>query len=139
MDIVVCIKQVPDTTEVKIDPKTNTLVRQGVPSIVNPFDKNAIEAGLRLKEKYGGRVTVVSMGPPQANDALKECLAMGADDAVLVSDRAFGGADTLATSYTLAAGQLYLILDFEWLPRSDDPQVVGRRFYASAPGGGDPV
>ena len=76
MDIVVCIKQVPDTTEVKIDPKTNTLVRQGVPSIVNPFDKNAIEAGLRLKEKYGGRVTVVSMGPPQANDALKECLAM---------------------------------------------------------------
>ena len=103
MDIVVCIKQVPDTTEVKIDPKTNTLVRQGVPSIVNPFDKNAIEAGLRLKEKYGGRVTVVSMGPPQANDALKECLAMGADDAVLLSDRAFGGADTLATSYTLAA------------------------------------
>ena len=103
MDIVVCIKQVPDTTEVKIDPKTNTLVRQGVPSIVNPFDKNAIEAGLRLKEKYGGRVTVVSMGPPQANDALKECLAMGADAAVLVSDRAFGGADTLATSYTLAA------------------------------------
>ena len=103
MDIVVCIKQVSDTTEVKIDPKTNTLVRQGVPSIVNPFDKNAIEAGLRLKEKYGGRVTVVSMGPPQANDALKECLAMGADDAVLVSDRAFGGADTLATSYTLAA------------------------------------
>ena len=103
MDIVVCIKQVPDTTEVKIDPKTNTLVRQGVPSIVNPFDKNASEAGLRLKEKYGGRVTVVSMGPPQANDALKECLAMGADDAVLVSDRAFGGADTLATSYTLAA------------------------------------
>ena len=103
MDIVVCIKQVPDTTEVKIDPKTNTLVRQGVPSIVNPFDKNAIEAGLRRKEKYGGRVTVVSMGPPQANDALKECLAMGADDAVLVSDRAFGGADTLATSYTLAA------------------------------------
>ena len=103
MDIVVCIKQVPDTAEVKIDPKTNTLVRQGVPSIVNPFDKNAIEAGLRLKEKYGGRVTVVSMGPPQANDALKECLAMGADDAVLVSDRAFGGADTLATSYTLAA------------------------------------
>lgn len=103
MDIVVCIKQVPDTTEVKIDPKTNTLVRQGVPSIVNPFDKNAIEAGLRLKEKYGGRVTVVSMGPPQANDALKECLAMGADAAMLVSDRAFGGADTLATSYTLAA------------------------------------
>lgn len=103
MDIVVCIKQVPDTTEVRIDPKTNTLVRQGVPSIVNPFDKNAVEAALALKEEQGGRVTVVSMGPPQAGEALKECLAMGADEAVLVSDRAFGGADTLATSYTLAA------------------------------------
>lgn len=103
MEIVVCIKQVPDTTEVKIDPVTNTLVRQGVPSIVNPFDKNAVEAALQLKEKHGGKVTVISMGPPQAKDALKECLAMGADTAVLVSDRAFGGADTLATSYTLAS------------------------------------
>lgn len=103
MDIIVCIKQVPDTTEVKIDPKTNTLIRQGVPSIVNPFDKNAVEAALRLKEQHGGKVTVLSMGPPQANDALKECLAMGADEAILISDRAFGGADTLATSYTLAA------------------------------------
>lgn len=102
MDIVVCIKQVPDTTEVKIDPVTNTLIRQGVPSIVNPFDKNALEAGLQLREKHGGKVTVISMGPPQAKDALKECLAMGADDAILISDRAFGGADTLATSYTLA-------------------------------------
>jgi electron transfer flavoprotein beta subunit len=103
MEIVVCVKQVPDTTEVKIDPATNTLIRQGVPSIVNPFDKNAVEAALQLKEKHGGKVTVISMGPPQAKDALKECLAMGADDAILVSDRAFGGADTLATSYTLAA------------------------------------
>ena len=103
MEIVVCVKQVPDTTEVKIDPVTNTLIRQGVPSIVNPFDKNAVEAALQLKEKHGGRVTVISMGPPQAGEALKECLAMGADEAVLVSDRAFGGADTLATSYTLAA------------------------------------
>ena len=103
MEIIVCIKQVPDTTEVKIDPVTNTLVRQGVPSIVNPFDKNAVEAALQLKEKHGGKVTVISMGPPQAKDALKECLAMGADQAYLVSDRAFGGADTLATSYTLAA------------------------------------
>ena len=102
MDIVVCIKQVPDTTEVKIDPVTNTLIRQGVPSIVNPFDKNALEAGLQLREKHGGKVTVISMGPPQAKDALKECLAMGADAAILISDRAFGGADTLATSYTLA-------------------------------------
>ena len=103
MDIVVCVKQVPDTTEVKIDPVTNTLIRQGVPSIVNPFDKNAVEEALKLKEKHGGKVTVISMGPPQAKDALKECLAMGADEAILVSDRAFGGADTLATSYTLAA------------------------------------
>ncbi|WP_371372662.1 electron transfer flavoprotein subunit beta [Sporomusa aerivorans] len=103
MEIVVCVKQVPDTTEVKIDPATNTLIRQGVPSIVNPFDKNAVEAALRLKEAQGGRVTVITMGPPQAKEALKECLAMGADEALLISDRAFGGADTLATSYTLAA------------------------------------
>ncbi|HWR08322.1 electron transfer flavoprotein subunit beta/FixA family protein [Sporomusa sp.] len=103
MEIVVCVKQVPDTTEVKIDPVTNTLIRQGVPSIVNPFDKNAVEAALQLKEKHGGKVTVISMGPSQAREALKECLAMGADEAILISDRAFGGADTLATSYTLAA------------------------------------
>lgn len=104
MEIVVCIKQVPDTTEVKIDPATNTLIRQGVPSIVNPFDKNALEAGLQLREKYGGKVTVLSMGPLQTKEALKECLAMGADEAILMSDRAFGGSDTLATSHTLAAG-----------------------------------
>lgn len=104
MEIIVCIKQVPDTTEVKIDPETNTLVRSGVPSIVNPFDKNALEAAVQLKEKHGGTVTVVSMGPPQAKEALKECLSLGADKAYLISDRAFGGADTLATSYTLAAG-----------------------------------
>ncbi|QJW45248.1 electron transfer flavoprotein subunit beta/FixA family protein [bacterium BFN5] len=104
MEILVCVKQVPDTTEVKIDPVTNTLIRQGVPSIVNPFDKNAVEAAIQLKEKHGGKVTVISMGPHQAKDALKECLAMGADTAALISDRAFGGSDTLATSYTLAAG-----------------------------------
>lgn len=103
MEIVVCVKQVPDTAEVKIDPATNTIIRQGVPSIVNPFDKNALEAALKLKEQHGGRVTVISMGPPQAADALKECVAMGADEAILLSDRAFGGADTLATSYVLAA------------------------------------
>ncbi|MBP2636694.1 MAG: carD 1 [Firmicutes bacterium] len=102
MEIVVCVKQVPDTTEVKIDSVTNTLIRQGVPSIVNPFDKHALEAALQLKEKHGGKVTVVTMGPSQAKDALKECVAIGADEAILVSDRAFGGADTLATSYTLA-------------------------------------
>ncbi len=102
MKIVVCIKQVPDTTEVKIDPVTNTLIRQGVPSIVNPYDKNALEAALRLRDTCGGQVTVLTMGPPQAKEALKECLAIGADEAILISDRAFGGADTLATSYTLA-------------------------------------
>lgn len=102
MEIVVCVKQVPDTTEVKIDPVKNTLIREGVPSIVNPFDKIAVEVAIQLKEKHGGRVRVVSMGPPMAQDALKECLAMGADEAILVSDRAFAGADTLATSYTLA-------------------------------------
>lgn len=103
MEIIVCVKQVPDTTEVKIDPKTNSLIRQGVPSIVNPFDKHAVEAALQLRDSQGGKVTVLSMGPPQAKEALKECLAMGADEAVLVSDRSFGGADTLATSYTLSA------------------------------------
>ena len=102
MEIVVCVKQVPDTTEVKIDPVKNTLIREGVPSIVNPFDKIAVEVALQLREKHGGKVKVISMGPPQAADALKECLAMGADEAILISDRAFGGADTLATAYALS-------------------------------------
>ena len=103
MNIVVCIKQVPDTTEVKLDPKTNTLIRDGVPSIINPDDKSGIEAALQLKDQYGGTVTLLSMGPPQADVALREGLAMGADKAILLSDRAFGGSDTWATSSTLAA------------------------------------
>ena len=103
MKIVVCAKQVPDTTEVKLDPKTNTLIRDGVPSIINPDDKAGIEAALQLKEKVGGTVTFVSMGPPQADAALREALAMGCDEAILVTDRAFGGADTWATSSTIAA------------------------------------
>jgi electron transfer flavoprotein beta subunit len=102
MEIIVCIKQVPDTTEVKINPETNTLIREGVPSIVNPFDENAVEAALQLKEKHGGKVTVITMGPPQAAEALKTCIAMGADEVYLVSDRAFAGSDTWATSYTLS-------------------------------------
>ena len=101
MHAIVCIKQVPDTTEVKIDPERGTLIREGVPSIVNPFDTYAIEEALLLKEKFGGKVTVVSMGPPQAAEALKEAVAMGADEAILLSDRAFAGADTWATAYTL--------------------------------------
>ncbi|WP_418751879.1 electron transfer flavoprotein subunit beta [Frisingicoccus sp.] len=104
MKIVVCAKQVPDTTEVKLDPKTGTLIRDGVPSIINPDDKAGIEAALQLKEKCpGSTVTVVSMGPPQADTALREALAMGCDEAILVTDRAFGGADTWATSSTIAA------------------------------------
>ena len=101
-NIVVCIKQVPDTTEVKLDPVTGTLIRDGVPSIINPDDKAALEVALQIKEKTGAKVTVVSMGPMQADVALREALAMGADDAVLVSDRKFGGADTWATSSTIA-------------------------------------
>ena len=104
MKIVVCAKQVPDTTEVKLDPKTGTLIRDGVPSIINPDDKAGIEAALQLKEKCpGSTVTGLSMGPAQADVALREALAMGCDEAILVTDRAFGGADTWATSSTIAA------------------------------------
>ena len=103
MNIVVCLKQVPDTNEVKIDPKTGTLIREGVPSIINPDDKNALEEALRLKDNDGAHVTVISMGPPQAEKALREALAMGADEAILVSDRAFAGADTLATSQRISS------------------------------------
>lgn len=102
MQVVACIKQVPDTTQVKVDPKTGTLIREGVPFIMNPFDTHALEESLRLKDKYGFRVAVVSMGPPNTEVTLKKALAVGADDAILLSDRAFGGADTLATSKALA-------------------------------------
>ena len=102
MKIVVCVKQVPDTTAVKIDPKTGTLIRDGVPSIMNPEDKHALEAALQLKEKHGGKVTVLSMGLPMAKATLTEALCMGADDAILLTDRCLGGADTLATSKALA-------------------------------------
>lgn len=103
MKIIVCIKQVPNTTEIKIDPVKNTLIRDGVPSIINPDDKAALEAALQLKDQNGAHVTVVTMGPPQAETALREALAMGADDAYLITDRAFGGSDTLATSTIIAA------------------------------------
>ncbi len=101
--VVAAVKQVPDTTQVKVDPDTGTLIREGVPFIVNPFDTHAIEEALRFKDRWGCAVSAVSMGPPNAVAALRKCLALGADDAVLVSDRAFGGADTLATSFVLAA------------------------------------
>jgi len=102
MNIVVCIKQVPDAKDVRLDPKTNTLAREGVQSIINPYDRHALEEAVRLKEKYSGNVTVLTMGPPQAEEILREAIACGADEAVLVSDRAFAGSDTWATTYTLA-------------------------------------
>ncbi|MBI4690034.1 MAG: electron transfer flavoprotein subunit beta/FixA family protein [Nitrospirae bacterium] len=102
MNIVVCIKQVPDTAEVRINPETNTLMREGVPTIINPYDMHAIEAGLQIRDMIKGKVTVITMGPPQADSALKEAISIGADDAVLLSDRAFAGSDTWATAYTLS-------------------------------------
>ena len=102
MHIVCCIKQVPDTTQVKIDPATNTLVRAGVESIVNPYDLVGVEAAVKLIEKYGGKVSVITMGIPAADVQLRDCLALGASQAILISDRALAGADTLATSYTLS-------------------------------------
>jgi len=103
MNIIVCIKQVPETTEVKINPETNTLIREGVKSIINPFDVYAIEEGVRLKEKFGGKATVITMGPPQAEAVLREAISMGIDEGILLSDRAFAGSDTWATSYALSA------------------------------------
>ncbi|MCF7870714.1 MAG: electron transfer flavoprotein subunit beta/FixA family protein [Candidatus Omnitrophica bacterium] len=102
MNIVVCIKQVPDTTEVRVNPETNTLIREGVDSIVNPFDTYAIEEAVRLRDKFGGKVTVMTMGPPQAEAALRQALSVGADSAILVSDRAFAGSDTWSTSLILS-------------------------------------
>ena len=104
MNIIVCIKQVPETTEIKINPQTNTLIREGVESIINPYDQYALEEALRLKEKMGGDTTVITMGPPQAEKALREALSLGIDQAILLSDPLFAGADTLSTSFTLAKG-----------------------------------
>lgn len=117
MNIVVCLKQVPDTTAVRIDPKTGTLIREGVPSIINPEDKHALEEALRLKDEYGAKVTIISMGPPQAQNALREALCMGADEAILITDRAFAGADTLATSKALAGALRKLEYDIVFAGR----------------------
>ena len=103
MHIVVCIKQVPDSAQIRVHPVTNTIMRQGVPAIVNPYDLFSLEEALRLKDIHGGRVTVITMGPPQAEAALRKCISYGADEAILVTDRAFAGADTLATSFALAS------------------------------------
>ena len=128
MNIIVCIKQVPDAKDVRLDPKTNTLAREGVQSIMNPFDRHAVEEAVRLKEQHGGTVTVISMGPPQAEAVLRDAVACGADEAVLVSDRAFAGADTWATTYTLGKaieeiGQYDLILCGKQAIDGDTAQV----------------
>ena len=102
MNVIVCLKQVPGITEVRIDPQTNTLIRQGIKNIINPFDTYALEEGVRIKERHGGEVTVISMGPPQAEAAMREAISLGADRAILLSDSAFAGADTLATARTLS-------------------------------------
>ncbi len=111
MHIVVCIKQVPDTAEVRINQETGTLIREGVPSIINPYDMHAIEAALWIKEQKGGKVTVLTMGPPQAEAALREAISMGADDGVLLTGREFAGSDTLATSFSLASAIKKLQVD----------------------------
>ncbi len=104
MHILVCVKQVPDTTEIKMDPKTNTLDRSSAPTIINPYDEHAVEEAVEIKRKFGGKVSVISMGPPQAQQVIKKCIEIGADEGYLLSDRSFAGSDTLATSYILAAG-----------------------------------
>jgi electron transfer flavoprotein beta subunit len=113
LNILVCIKQVPNTLEIKINPKTNNLDREGIPCVMNPYDKNALEEAIRIKEKHGGKITVISMGPPQTEEVLREALAMCADEAVLLTDRAFAGADTLATTYVLAHAVKKLGDDFD--------------------------
>lgn len=128
MDIIVCIKQVPETTEVRINPETNTLIREGVKSIINPFDMYAIEEALRLKESLGAKTTVITMGPPQAESALREAISMGIDEAILISDRALAGSDTWATSYTLCCaikkiGDFDLILCGKQASDGDTAQV----------------
>jgi electron transfer flavoprotein beta subunit len=128
MNIIICIKQVPETTEVKINPETNTLIREGVKSMINPFDMYAIEEAVRLKEKFAGKTTVITMGPPQAEAALREAMAMGIDEGILISDRAFAGSDTWATSYTLSSvikkiGAFDLILCGKQASDGDTAQV----------------
>ena len=128
MNIVVCLKQVPDTSEVKLNPETNTLIRDGVQNIMNPFDRQALETALILKDTSGAKVTVVSMGPPQAEEILKEAISMGADEGILVSDRALAGSDTLATSFALAGvvkslGDVDLVLCGKQAVDGDTAQV----------------
>jgi hypothetical protein len=131
MDIIVCIKQVPETTQVQINPETNTLIREGVKSIINPFDMYAIEEAVLLKEKCGGKATVISMGPPQAKEALREVIAIGVDKAILLSDPAFEGSDTLATSYILSKtiaklGEFDIVIDDHFCRKVHSPRGYAR-------------
>lgn len=128
MRFIVCIKQVPDTTEVRVNPQTNTLIREGVPSIVNPFDLYAVEEALILRERFSGEVVALSMGPPQAEEALREVISMGVDRAILISDKKFAGADTWATALTLASairkiGDYDMILTGKQAADGDTAQV----------------
>lgn len=128
MQIIVCVKQVPDTVEIRIDPRTNTLVREGVPCIMNPFDSYAVEEAIRIKEKSGGSIAVMTMGPPQAEEVLKEAVSMGADEGVLLCDRVFAGSDTLATSSALSAavrqrGKFHLVICGKQAVDGDTAQV----------------
>lgn len=128
MNIIICVKQVPDSTEVKINPETNTLMREGVKSVINPFDYYAIEEAVKIKERFGGKVTVITMGPPQAGEVLKEAVTLGCDEAFLLCDRKFAGSDTWATSYALAAaikhiGEFNLILCGKQASDGDTAQV----------------
>lgn len=112
MNIIVCVKQVPDTTEVKMDAKTNTLDRSTAPAIINPYDVHAVEEAVKIKRQTGGKVFVISMGPPQAQEVIKKCIEMGVDEGYLLSDRTFAGSDTLATSYIITVG-IRKIMEFE--------------------------
>ena len=103
LKILVCVKQVPDVDQMRMDPATGNLIRAGVPAILNPLDANALSAAVKVKETYGAEITLITMGPPNAEAVLRECLAVGADKAILVTDRAFGNADTLATSYSIVS------------------------------------
>jgi len=121
MNIIIPIKQVPETSNVKMDPETGTMIRDGVESIINPLDLYAIEVGIQLKEEHAGKVTVMTMGPPSASKALKEAIAMGCDDGILITDRKFAGADTWSTAYVLAEaikeiGEFDLVLAVKELP-----------------------
>ena len=126
MHIVVCIKQVPDSSQIRVHPVTNTIMRQGVPAVVNPYDLFALEEALRLKDTYGAQVTVLCMGPPPAEAALRKAISFGADDAILITDRAFAGSDTLATSFALASaiGQIGATWPWTWCSAASRPSTA---------------